>query len=36
MGKYLAEQIKKGKLDYDIIVGMYPQFKDDIDEILGK
>ena len=34
MGKYLADQIKKGKLDYDVIVSMYPQFKDEIDKLL--
>ena len=36
MGKYLADQIKKGKLKYDVILEKYPQFKNEIDEILGK
>ena len=36
MAKYLARQIKMGKLDYDEVVTKYPQFKDEIDKILGK
>lgn len=36
MAKYLARQIKLGKLDYDEVVTKYPQFKDEIDKILGK
>lgn len=36
MAKYLARQIKKGKLDYDAVVAKYPQYKEDIDTILGK
>ena len=35
MAKYLARQIKTGKLDYDEVVAKYPQFKAEIDEILG-
>lgn len=35
MAKYLARQIKMGKLDYDEVVKKYPQFKDEIDRILG-
>lgn len=36
MAKYLARQIKMGKLDYDEVVTKYPQFKDEIDKILGR
>ena len=36
MAKYLARQIKMGKLDYDEVVEKYPQFKDEIDRILGR
>ena len=36
MAKYLARQIKLGKLDYDEVVAKYPQYKEEIDEILGK
>ena len=35
MAKYLASQIKKGKLNYDDVVTKYPQFKEEIDRILG-
>lgn len=35
MAKYLASQIKKGKLNYDEVVAKYPQFKEEIDRILG-
>ena len=31
MGKYLAERIFKGKLDYDAVVAKYPQCKEEID-----
>ena len=36
MAKYLARQIKMGKLDYDEVVAKYPQFKEEIDAILSK
>lgn len=36
MAKYLAMRIKQGKLDYDEVVAHYPQFKDEIDEILRR
>lgn len=36
MAKYLARQIKMGKLDYDEVISKYPQFKDEIDKFLGK
>ena len=36
MAKYLAMRIKAGKLDYDEVVEKYPEFKDEIDRILGK
>ena len=35
MAAYLARQIKNGKLDYDEVVAKYPQYKADIDRILG-
>lgn len=35
MAKYLARQIKLGKLDYEAVIEKYPQFKDEIDRILG-
>lgn len=31
MGKYLADQIYRGRLDYDEVIAKYPQFKFDID-----
>ena len=34
MAGYLAMRIKAGKLDYVAVVTRYPQFKEDIDEIL--
>lgn len=36
MAKYLARQIKMGKLDYDEVVAKYPQFKAEIDTLLSK
>ena len=36
MAKYLARQIKMGKLDYNEVIYKYPQFKEEIDAILGK
>lgn len=36
MPKYLARQIRNGKLDYEEVVAKFPQYKDDIDAILGK
>ena len=35
MAEYLARQIKNGKLDYDEVVAKFPQFKAEIDRILG-
>lgn len=35
MAKYLARQIKEGKLDYDEVVALYPQYKEAIDKCLG-
>lgn len=35
MAKYLATQIKKGKLDYDTVVAKYPQYKEAIDSFLA-
>lgn len=36
MAAYLARQIKNGKLDYDEVVAKFPQYKAEIDRILGK
>lgn len=36
MAKYLALRIKAGKLDYDEVIAKYPQYKEEIDRILGK
>lgn len=35
MAKYLARQIKMGKLDYEDVIAKYPEFKDEIDRLLG-
>ncbi len=35
MAKYLARQIKNGKLDYEEVISKYPQFKDEIDRLLA-
>jgi hypothetical protein len=34
MAAYLALRIEKGALDYLAVVTKYPQFKDEIDEVL--
>ena len=34
MQNYFAMRIKSGKMDYTAVVTRYPQFKEDIDEIL--
>lgn len=34
MEVYFAMRIKKGALDYEAVVALYPQFKQGIDEIL--
>ena len=34
MAAYFAMRLEKGKLNYNIVVQKYPQFKDDIDLIL--
>lgn len=36
MAAYLAKRIKEGKLDYDEVIAKYPQYKAEIDRILGK
>ena len=36
MGRYLARQIAIGKLNYFEVIEKYPQFKNEIDKILGK
>lgn len=36
MAKYLAMRIKNGFLNYDEVVAKYPEYKDEIDAILGK
>ncbi len=35
MAAYLAERIKKGKLNYNAVVKKYPSYKEDIDFILA-
>jgi hypothetical protein len=35
MAAYLARQIREGKLSYDAVVAKFPQFKAEIDAILG-
>lgn len=34
MAAYFAMRIEKGKLNYRTVVSKYPQYKDEIDEIL--
>ncbi|MDO5795319.1 MAG: hypothetical protein Q4Q00_14175, partial [Turicibacter sp.] len=34
MAAYLANQILKGKLDYELVVSRYGTYKEDIDTIL--
>lgn len=34
MAAYFAMRIEKGKLNYKAVVSKYPQYKDEIDEIL--
>ena len=36
MAKYLANQIKLGKLNYDEVVEKYSKYKDAIDNILNE
>lgn len=36
MAAYLAMRIKAGKLEYDAVTEKYPQYKEEIDGILGK
>lgn len=36
MARYLAMRIQAGKLDYDAVVAKYPQYKAEIDRILGR
>jgi hypothetical protein len=36
MARYLASQIELGKLDYQLVIEKYPQFKQEIDEYLSK
>ena len=35
MAKYLAIRIKENKLNYDEVIARFPQYKDEIDEILN-
>ena len=35
MAAYLAMRIKAGALDYNTVIRKYPQFKTEIDRILG-
>lgn len=34
MAAYIASRIRKGFLDYDVMVGLYPQLKNEIDTLL--
>lgn len=34
MGEYLAEQIRIGRFEYQNIIHLYPQYKEDIDNYL--
>lgn len=36
MAAYLASRIQKGALDYVAVTRLYPQFKEEINEILIK
>ncbi len=36
MAKYLAMRIKQGKLNYDDVIAKYPQYQDEIDNILDE
>ena len=33
-GRYLATQIKMGKLEYGVVIKKFPQYEEDIDEAL--
>ena len=35
MATYLAMRIKQGKLNYEEVVEKYPQYKEEIDNILN-
>lgn len=35
MAGYLAERIKRGKLNYNAVVVKYPEYKEDIEFILA-
>lgn len=35
MARYLAYQIKLGKIKYDTVISKFPQYKDKIDSILN-
>lgn len=35
MARYFARQIQMGKLKYEDVIAKYPQFKEEIDKILG-
>ena len=34
LASYLAKRILKGKLKYKLVVKVYPEYKEEIDEIL--
>ena len=34
LAKYMATQIKYGKLDYNKVVTKFPQYQEDIDKVL--
>ena len=36
MGEYLGEQVRIGRLSYELAVKLYPQYKEEMDEYLKK
>lgn len=34
LSRYLALQIRKGQADYIVVIDRYPQYKNEVDEIL--
>lgn len=36
MIEYLVMRIQEGKLDYNIVIAKFPQYKEIIDTLLGK
>ena len=36
MAAYFAMRLEKGKLNYNDVIARYPQFKDEIDQIIAE